>query len=232
MSGYQIATGTLGLLLAGGVSPARAQADKQRREPERLTLEQMLQRLPRRVNSKEGVAGDMVNFLVIGSKEKMEEAVRAAAWVETDRDPQQAILHAIQSTLGNKGYTELPMSLLYLFGRSQDRGFSWAMPLAVAAERHHFRLWQAPWQTSDGQIVWVGAGTHNIGIERDLNGKLTHRSDPEVDKERDFIADTLKDTEKVKEIRYLRPADPVLEATTATGGSYHSDGRVLVVILK
>jgi len=218
--------------LAGRSVPSAAQSEKEASTPAKLTLEQMLARLPQRVKSKEGTQGDMVNFLLIGSKAKMEEALRAAGWVEADRDPQQAIRHAIESTINQQGYTEMPMSLLYLFGRTQDYGFAHAMPLQVAAERHHFRLWQAPWTTPDGQTVWIGAGTHDIGIERSIQGKLTHQIDPDVDQEREYVADSLLQAGRVQVLRYLTPAQPVLSATTATGASYHSDGRILAVFLK
>ncbi len=173
-----------------------------------------------------------MNFIMIGSRDKLLAAMRAAHWVETDRDTTQAIIHAIESTIENRGYTEMPMSLLYLFGRPQDYGFSRGMPLAVAADRHHFRLWEAPWKTREGETVWVGAGTHDIGVERTVDGRVTHQIDPEVDKERDLIAESLKDEDKVKEISYLTPAHPVFNATTATGDYFHSDGRILVIVLK
>ncbi len=233
MRGLRITLRIMGLTLAAGLLPCAAQLEMAERvAPEKLPLDQILQRLPHRVTSHKGIPGDMVNFLVIGSKEKMEAAMTAAGWVQADRDNEQAILHAILSTIEKKGYTEMPMSLLYLFSRPQDYGFAHALPLAVAAERHHFRLWEAPWKTAEGETVWVGAGTHDIGVERAIDGKLTHKIDPEVDKEREYIVQTLKDAEKVKEVRYLTPADPVLSATTATGAPYRSDGRVLVIVLK
>ena len=229
-------------VLAGSLASARARQAKPAApapsastaaQAAKLTLDQILERMPHRVSAQNGAAGDMVNLLIIGSREKVEPAMRAANWVQADRDATQAIVHAIQSTIEHKGYTEMPMSALYLFGRPQDFGFAHALPLAVAAERHHFRLWEAPWKTADGQSVWIGAGTHDIGVERDIGtGKVFHRIDPEVDKERDFIADSLKDAGVVKETRYLLPNDPVLDARTATGGAYHSDGRILVIVLK
>lgn len=212
-------------------NPQNGQATS-KNKVEKLTVEQILERLPRRVASKPGTEGDMVNFLLIGSKEQMIAALTAAAWVQVDRDTQEAVVHAILSTIEKKGYTEMPMSTLYLFSRPQDYGFSHALPLAVATERHHFRIWKAPWQATDGQAVWVGAGTHDIGIERGSDGKLTHRIDPEVDKEREYIAESLQDAEKIKDSRYLNPKEPVLEAITTTGAGYRSDGRVLVLFLK
>src|SRR2546425_12575316 len=118
--------------------PEKRKPEQQERKVEKLALEQILERLPQRVTSKPGTRGDMVNFLLIGSKERIEASLRAAGWVEADRDNTQAVVHAILSTIEKKGYTEMPMSLLYLFGRPQDYGFAHALPLAVAAERHHF----------------------------------------------------------------------------------------------
>jgi hypothetical protein len=206
--------------------------DQPDQKAEKLTVQQILERMPRRVKSKAGSEGDLVNFVFLGSQEQMTAALTAASWVQADKDTQDAVLHAILSTIDNKGYTEMPMSQLYLFGRPQDFGFAHAMPIQVAQERHHFRVWKTTWQTPDGQAVWLGAGTHDIGIEKGSDGKLTHKIDPEVDKERDYIAQSLQEVEKVKEKSYFSPKQPITKASTATGGSFHSDGRILVIALK
>jgi hypothetical protein len=81
--------------------------------------------------------------------------------------------------------------------------------------------------------VWIGAGTHDVGFEKDQrSGKVTHKIDPAVDGERDHIGETLQKTGKLKSAQYYLPPQPVLEAKNATGGSYHSDGRLLVLFLK
>ncbi len=198
----------------------------------RLSFEQMLPALPRRVVSKSGAPGDMVNLLIVGSKEQVADAFQAAGWIQPDKTTQDAIIHAIQETMAHKAYTEMPMSQLYLFGRPQDFGFVDGMPIQVVAERNHFRVWRTPWLDSQGRTVWAGAGTHDVGIEKDQSGTLTHRIDPNVDTERDYIVQTLEDAGKVVTTEYIKPADPVRQAVTATGDAYHSDGRILVIYLK
>lgn len=199
---------------------------------EKLSVEQILEKLPRRVASKSGVLGDMVNFLLIGTKDQMIAALSAAGWAQVDRTAEEAIQHAIADVLEHRAYGDMPMSELYLFGRPQDFGWAEGVPLQTVRERNHFRLWEAPWETPEGQTVWAGAGTHDIGIEKDESGNLTHQIDPNVDQERDFVAGSLEDAEKVKETRYVKPSNPVLEAITATGGAYHSDGRIAIIFLK
>ena len=198
----------------------------------RLSFEQMLPALPRRVVSKSGAPGDMVNLLIVGSKEQVADAFQAAGWIQPDKTTQDAIVHAIQETMAHKAYAEMPISQLYLFGRPQDFGFVDGMPIQVVAERNHFRVWRTPWLDSQGHTVWASAGTRDVGIEKDQSGTLTHRIDPNIDTERDYILQTLEDAGKVANTEYLTPADPVRQAVTATGDTYHSDGRILVIYLK
>lgn len=201
---------------------------------QRLTPDEILKRLPRRVTTKAGKPGDLVNFLLIGSKEKIQAALKAADWVEVDRTPEDAITHVISDTLGQnrRAYAEMPMSELYLFGRAQDYGYAEGIPIQIVSERHHFRLWKTPWLTPEGETVWAGAGTHDVGIERDSDDNLTHAIDPEVDKEREYIGQSLKDEDKVKKVLYLAPAGPIQQGVTATGAPFHSDGRILIIYLK
>jgi hypothetical protein len=176
--------------------------------------------------------GDRVNFLIIGSEAKVHQALDAAGWIQPDKSVQNTILRGALASFSREAYVTLPISNLMLFGRNQDFGYAQADPIKVVATRHHFRLWRAPFAV-DGQPLWAGAGTHDIGLEKDQrNGKLTHKIDPAVDGERDYIAQSLQDTGLVAKLDYMTPTNPITEAKTATGGGFHSDGRTLVVYLQ
>ncbi|MBM3764508.1 MAG: hypothetical protein FJW32_03870, partial [Acidobacteria bacterium] len=109
------------------------------------------------------------------------------------------------------------MSELQVFGRPQDYGFAQGDPLKVIAARHHFRIWKAPF-TAGGRTVWVGAGTHDVGFDKDQrNGKITHKIDPDTDKERDYIGRSLQETGEVLSLDYMLRKDPVKEVKTAHG---------------
>jgi hypothetical protein len=171
----------------------------------------------------------MVNFVMIGSQKDVQNALQAANWFVADTSNSGAVTKAILMTYENKDYLQMPMSQLYLFGRVQDFGYEQAEPYSVVASRDHFRLWKAPFQV-DGQEMWVGAGTHDVGFEKDQrNGNVTHKIDPAVDGERDHIAASMEKTGLVKTLSYYLPPDPVQQAKNATGGGYHSDGRIAVM---
>jgi LssY C-terminus len=188
--------------------------------------------LPRRVNDQFNNQGDMVNFVLVGSQQQVQSALEAAEWRVADIDNKEAVLKAVLETYQKKDYLQMPMSQLYLFGRKQDFGYELAAAYSVVASRHHFRIWKAP-SAWNGQPLWPGAGTHDIGFEKDQrNGSVTHKIDPAVDGERDNIGQTLQQAGKVKSMSYYLPPDPVQGAKNATGGGYHSDGRILVIVLQ
>jgi hypothetical protein len=189
----------------------------------------LIDQIPRRVTDPNGIPGDRVNFVLIGSQEQVQSALKTAGWVVVDRTKEEAVLDGILSSLSMESYVTMPMSILMLFGRPQDFGYAQADPLKVVASRHHFRLWKAPFDLQ-GQTVWAGAGMHDVGFDRDQrNNGITHKIDPNSDHERDYIRDSLVQTGLVVKTDYITPADPVLKAKTATGSEYTSDGRTLLV---
>ena len=194
-------------------------------------LKDIVDKLPRRVNDEFHHEGDMVNFVIIGSQPQLQAALQAANWFVADTNNADAVAKAVMMTYHKQDYLQMPMSILYLFDRKQDFGYEQAEPYSVVASRHHFRVWKAN-EEFNGQQVWVGAGTHDIGFEKDQrNGKVTHKIDPSVDGERDHIAESLEKAGKVQGVTYYLPANPVQDARNATGGGYHSDGRIVVITL-
>jgi hypothetical protein len=191
----------------------------------------LFSKIPRRVADKDGNPGDMVNFLVLGSEADMQRVFTTAGWVHVDTDVRGTILHGLIESLSKESYLTMPMSQLYLFGRPQDYGWAHAEPISVVKTRNHLRIWKAPFIVN-GETLWVGAATHDIGFERDQrNNGVTHKIDPDIDLERDYVEKTLASTGLVAEISHFMPENPMKEAQTATGGSFHSSGQVLVLKL-
>ncbi len=199
-------------------------------EPKQAALNQIIDLLPRRVLDSEGNEGDMVNLLFIASEEKLEQAFAQAGWIETIQSKRQAVLHAVHHPKNN---VAMPMSRLFLFGRPQDYGYAIEDSVSTATRRHHIRIWKTDYEIGSSP-VWVGAATHDIGIERDARKlAITHKIDPKLDAERDFVGSSLMKTQLVIGTEYTLPvSDPITKANTATGEKYHSDGQILLLALK
>jgi len=188
-------------------------------------------KIPRRIGDKEGNPGDMVNFLILGDETQMKNVFTTAGWVKVDADVKATLLEGFIASMSKESYLTMPMSQLYLFGRPQDYGWAHAEPITVVASRNHLRIWKAPF-TVNGQTLWVGAATHDIGFEKDQrNGSITHKIDPDIDLEKDYVQKTLCSTGLVSELTHFLPENPLQQAKTATGGTFHSNGQVLVLKL-
>jgi hypothetical protein len=188
-------------------------------------------KIPRRISDKDGNPGDMVNFLILGDEDQIKKVFTTAGWVHVDADVKSTVLAGAIASFSKESYLTMPMSILYLFDRPQDYGWAHAEPIAVVASRNHLRIWKAPF-TVNGQVLWVGAATHDIGFERDQrNNGITHKIDPDIDLERDYVEKTLSGTGLVAEVTHFTPNNPLKEAKTATGGTFHSNGQVLILKL-
>jgi len=192
----------------------------------------LLAKIPRRVSDPAGKPGDMVNVLIVGTQDQVVQTFTSAGWVKVDAKVENTALNAIMDSIEKKDYLTMPMSTLFLFGRGQDYGFAHAEPVKVAMSRNHLRVWKSTF-TVDGRPLWCVAATHDIGFERDQrNNGLTHKIDPAIDGEREYVNGTLSGTGLVLQRDHVTPADALTTAKTATGGEFHSDGRVLVLVLK
>jgi hypothetical protein len=184
--------------------------------------------LPPRVMNGDGREGDMMNLLFVAREADFRRAFADAGWVETDKMRPTLFWHLMWQ---RKHYARLPMDRFYAFGRYQDLSYSLPDPTCVLTRRHHVRIWKTDYE-ENGVPVWVGAATHDVALEFQKRRLwMSHRIDPDVDAEREFIANNLKKTDLVIREEYLHSAVPIFEARTTTGEPYHSDSRVLVLEL-
>jgi LssY C-terminus len=193
---------------------------------------ELLAKIPRRVSDQAHNPGDMVNVLIIGTQDQLVQTFTEAGWVQVDKSVGSTAMNAFLGSLEKKDYLTMPMSILYLFDRPQDFGFAHAEPVRVAMSRNHLRVWKSPFEVND-RPLWCIAATHDIGFERDQrNNGVTHKIDPSIDGEREYVNGTLSSTGLVIARDHVTPADALTTAKTATGGEFHSDGRIVVLELK
>jgi hypothetical protein len=222
---------TIAILLPGLTTPAGALAGGPAETPIPSITSALLDEIPRRVSDQQGNPGDMVNVFIVGTQDQLTQTFAAAGWVQVDRSVESTVAAGLEVTLEKKDYLTMPMSTLYLFKRPQDYGFAHAEPVRVVMSRNHLRAWKSPYLV-DGRPLWCIAATHDIGFERDQrNNGLTHKIDPAIDGEREYVDDTLSATGFVAQRNHATPSDPLTTARTATGGEFHSDGRILVLVL-
>ncbi len=189
----------------------------------------LLESAPQRATGKDGKPGDPLNLVVIGSAEQIRGVFQTAAWSEAEKMSGKSIWDTVRAVAGEQGYGQGPVSDLYLFGRPQDLAFE--KMLDTFMKRHHLRLWRSTATTPDGREIWLGASTHDTGLDV-RPGVVSHAIDPDLDAERSKVGADLLVTGQVAAEQLVSRPNPLSQGLTATGATWKTDGRLLVIDLK
>lgn len=192
-------------------------------------LQKVVQKAPLRTMTSKQVPSDLTNIVFIGSEEQLLKAFDEAGWYLADNLGVGSGTKVFTSTIRRTGYNTGPVSLLTLNGAPPDHVFQ--KGLNTFAKRHHIRVWKMA-ETYNGQQVWIGAATHDIANVSARKGtKWSHRIDPHVDRERDWIKTDLLYNEMATGYAYVPRPDAPKVTTNGTGDEMLTDGNMLVVQL-
>lgn len=184
---------------------------------------------PQRSQTQKGVPGDPLNLVIVGSQATIEKAFKEAGWVAPAPKQNRTVWKTAQAMIKDLGYASAPISNLYLYNRPQDLAFE--KMLNTFDMRHHLRLWRSGTKTADGTEIWLGAAVHDTGI--DIHpGVVSHATSPNLDNERTKVGSDLMDTHLVNAEALVTRPNPLTEGFTGTGGAWHTDGKLLVIVLK
>ena len=194
----------------------------------------------------DGLPGDPVNLVLMGTLQQLRDAFAAAGWSEADRLGLASSWGMIRAFVFNSPYPTAPFSTLYLFGRGQDIGFQKAIDDSPR-KRHHIRFWSLSLEHAEGtvgtasfwmntdrppdqsRVLWIGAGTRDTGFSlTQLTFQVTHATDSDTNAERDYIVAELSKYRVIGEIRIYRSGQ---QLSTERVNHYITDGEVTVADL-
>lgn len=203
-------------------------------------------RVPRYTLTGDGLPGDPVNIVLIGTRRQLEAAFAVADWKIADPLSLASSWRMVRAFLLNKPYPTAPFSTLYLFGRGQDIGFQKCIDNSPR-RRHHIRFWALSlqhaeatlgtpsfWRASrrprdDLPVAWVGAGTKDTGFSvTKLTFQVTHATDSDTNAEREFIIAELINTKVIGEVTAYRAGQHLRVEHV---NHYMTDGEVAAATL-
>ena len=199
----------------------------------KLPVDQDLQHLvtnaPMRTTTPGKVPSDPTNLMFIGSQQELMAAFTEAGWLQASDLNVKSAMKTATATLRQTGYNDAPVSTLHLQGKAPDIVFQ--KSLNTFAKRHHLRIWQLK-PTYQGREVWIAAATHDIATTNERAGtKWSHRIDPHIDRERDWVeTDLLFIGSATSYAEVDRPGAPK-NLSNATGDTIVTDGKISVVAL-
>jgi len=181
------------------------------------------------VDKKAAEKGDPLNLVMIGDIKDLFYAFIRSGWDETEVVTAASGFKTAASFISGSAYRYSPISSLYLFGRSQDIALQRIRD--NIHERNHFRLWLAP-MTFNGEPVWIGQISRDIGVRFTKKTITTHKIDPDVDETREFLVENLAYHQVLAKLAYVGGvvAAPIKEPRgNLTGDPYFTDGLRVVL---
>jgi hypothetical protein len=173
---------------------------------------------------------DITTLMFIGSQEQLQGAFADAGWSQAAKLGEKSKLEALRAIAEDRGYSEAPVSILYLDGRPPEMIFEKLNN--TFSKRHHLRIWLRP-DRYLGQPVWVCAATHDTGIDFSAQDRtFIHKIDSQIDLERSKVVNYLLLTGKVQSLLMVDRPNVPRHAQNATGDNLNTDARMAVLILK
>jgi hypothetical protein len=173
---------------------------------------------------------DITTLMFIGAQEQVQGAFEDAGWSQASRLGEKSKFETLRAIAEDRGYSEAPVSILYLDGRPPEMVFEKANN--TFSKRHHLRIWLRP-DLYHGQPVWVCAATHDTGIDFSAKDRtFIHKIDSQIDMERSKVVNDLLLTGNVQSLMMVDRPDVPRSGQNATGDNLNTDGKMAVLILQ
>lgn len=188
-----------------------------------------------RARTADGLLADPVNLALRGNKADLVDAMHTAGWHEADPITLQTSWKIAKATLRRQSYPNAPVSDLFVFNKKQDLAFQKEVD-GNPAKRHHVRFWHLDkelYLPGGYDVDWIAAATYDDAVGFSLfTLQITHSIDGDVDKERDFVVDTLRLAKTAEKVQKITRFFPNYRHRNGGGDSFFTDGSMVIVDLK
>jgi hypothetical protein len=187
-----------------------------------------------RTQTGDGLLGDPINIAFNGNREHVIMAMEAAGWHKAEPLSFRSSLRITYSAILGSSYPTAPVSSLFLFHKKQEFAFERDLD-GNPRKRHHIRFWKTPeawWLPGGYKADYLAAATFdkNVGLSL-FTGQITHKIDANVDKERDFVIDSLRKANVTDEVTFVKHFTSSYHTRNGGGDMIHTDGSLPFVTI-
>ncbi len=184
--------------------------------------------LPKYSEKLNGTKQEPLSFIIIAQNDsRLKTILYQAGWQEADLPTVGSVYHLAQAAIMNESYPTAPMTPS--FWNTAVNDFSFEKPTAdnTARSRHHSRFWRTNFVLPDGQLVYVGTASLDVGVK----WLVTHRIDPNLDAEREgLFADLIEAGAVINMTKYSFV--PAQLGKNSAGDLFFTDGYLYQLELK
>lgn len=187
-----------------------------------------------RIRSPSGFLSDPVNLALFGSENDIHKAMKKSGWIRADKLTPRTFLRVAYCTVLRKSYLAAPVGDMFLFNRRYDFAYQQEIN-GSPSERHHIRFWQTPnnWHLPGGHKAdWLASATYDthLGIKI-ATGQIDHFIHKNVDEERDYTIETLKNSKSLKKLEVVKHFTEAYHDRSNGGDRIETDGSLPFITL-
>lgn len=168
-----------------------------------------------------------INFIFIAKNDdEIKKIFTKSSWEQGDKIWRTSLKKMWWALIENKEYKTAPITPLYWNKKIQLYWFQKLTAKKDLKYRHHIRIWKTNYKIWN-DFIYVGCWIFDDW----LKWWITHKIDPNLDKEREYIFNDLKNTWIIKKITKLKFEEWYIW-TNFSGDNFFTDGKVYLIQLK
>jgi undecaprenyl-diphosphatase len=168
-----------------------------------------------------------LSFIIVArNDEQLIEFFHQAGWLLADKVSAYSVTKIAKAVLLKQAYPTAPMTPSFWNLQVHDFGFEKATDANNARQRHHARFWRTNYITPSGKHIYVGTASFDSGIK----WGIVHRINPDIDAEREFLYEDLRETKLIVQSKKEQFVEPVL-GENFFGDPFFTDGKVYIIKL-
>ncbi|MDD3144617.1 MAG: LssY C-terminal domain-containing protein [Candidatus Gracilibacteria bacterium] len=167
---------------------------------------------------------ETINFIFLSkSDDNLLRLFNDSGWKEADKIGRYSLKNIGKALLNNELYNNAPITPLYWNKEIQNFGFEKFTDKNTIKIRHHIRIWKSNYKIGENYI-YVGCGVYDDG----LKWGITHKIDPDIDKEREYIFSTFTNNYDIKNYDLLQ-LEKAFEGKNFSGDKFFTDGKAYYI---
>jgi len=169
-----------------------------------------------------------LSFIIVAKNDQqLTDLFENAGWTLADDVSAMSMYKVAKAALLKESYSQAPMTPDFWNSEVHNFGFEKETAADNVRIRHHARFWKTNYVTKDGENIYVGTASFDSGIK----WGVTHKIDPDVDTEREFLFNDLKNTGLLLKAEKQQFVNPKL-GSNFTGDLFFTDGKLYLLFVK
>ncbi len=187
-----------------------------------------LQGLSRYTETLSGRNQEPLSLLIVALNDRqLLQAFQRSGWHRADEVTLGTLARMVGTLIRKVPYPTAPIPPSFWDNRVQDFGFQRPFPDRSDRQRQHVRLWRTHLRSADGWEVYVGTASLDIGAR----WGIAHKIWPDIDREREYLLQSLLEAGMVEWHRKVAFVDPV-KGRHIGGNLFSTDGDLSLIRLR